>query len=144
MEYQNQILQAIELLTPKQIEALKKVIEEQHPTPKPIWFSPFVHFQRSHKNSWTSEIESLTYKGEITKDEMGDGSDKYYEGRLYLDKDIKITPESKSRITYTLFTFDERRYKELYQVEYKNEQSSAAWKKDLMPEIKKYFLTTKK
>lgn len=58
---QAQILEAIGELTPKQIEALKAAIEEQHPTPKPIWFSPDIHFEKWHKDMWTIEIE----KGQI-------------------------------------------------------------------------------
>ena len=140
MKTQAQILELIGELTPKQIEALKTIIEEQHPTPKPIWFSPDIHFEKWHKDMWTIEIESINQGGEIVKDDsLINGSDKYYTGRLYLDK---ATCRDTHKVTFTLFHFKtkNREFERLSQKEYSGQETkNCDWENDLMPEIQQFF-----
>ena len=140
MKTQAQILELIGELTPKQIEALKASIESQHPTPKPIWFSPSVYFEKWHKDMWTIEIEGIE-NGQLVKDNtLINGSDKYYTGRLYLDK---TTCRDTKKVTFTLFHFKAktREFEALAQKEYSGQETkNCNWEEDLMPEIKKFFL----
>ena len=136
---QAQILEAIGGLTPKQIEALKAMIEAQYPTSKPIWFSPDVHFEKWHKDMWTIEIESIENSQLVKDDSLINGSDKYYTGRLYLDK---ATCRDTHKVTFTLFHFKakNRAFEALAQKEYaEQEAKNGDWENDLMPEIKQFF-----
>jgi len=141
MKTQAQILEAIGELTPKQIEALKAIIEEQHPTPTPVWFSTIVEFKKMHRDAWTIEIEGIDQSGELIIDTNFKGRyEECYTGRLYLDK---TTCHETKKVTFTLFHFTERKrkFEALAQKEYtEQEAKNAQWEEDLMPEIKKFFL----
>ncbi|HAS42167.1 MAG TPA: hypothetical protein DCS93_16945 [Microscillaceae bacterium] len=140
MKTQAQILEAINGLTPKQIEALKVIIEEQHPTPTPVWFSAIVEFKKMHRDAWTIEIESVDQSGELIIDTNFKGRyEECYTGRLYLDK---TTCQETKKVTFTLFHFTVKRreFEKLAEVAYtEQEAKNAQWENDLMPEVKQFF-----
>ena len=137
---QAQILEAINGLTPKQIEALKAIIEEQHPTPTPVWFSTIVEFKKMHRDAWTIEIESIDQSGELILDTSLKGRyEECYTGRLYLDK---TTCRDTLKATFTLFHFTskKRQFEKLAEVTYTGQEAQQSdWQKDLMSEIKQFF-----
>ena len=135
---QTQILEAIGKLSPKHIETLKAIIEEQHPTPNPIWFSPTVHFKKWHTDAWTIEIESIDSNGGLIIDTNFTGNfGECYAERLYLDK---TTCQDTLQATFTLFHFtvQKREFEKLAEVTY-TETEQDNWEEDLMHQIKKFF-----